>query len=72
EKNKVSFESFQGVSPRSFKSFFLRLGNVKDKLGNALEHEEEGRLIITQQFLKDYPTFEKMILLNITEKLASQ
>lgn len=71
EADKVSFESFQGVSPRSFNTFFERIGKVKDDIGLALEKEQEDRLKITSLSTMDYTALEKLILANITSKFET-
>ncbi|MCF2828665.1 MULTISPECIES: anti-phage dCTP deaminase [unclassified Pseudoalteromonas] len=64
EDGKVFFESFEGVSPRSFESFFSRKGKVKNSEGVALPYEQNDSLIVTKQFLDGYDEYEAKVTEN--------
>lgn len=61
EKDKVSFLSFEGVSPRSYNIFFRKAGKVKNTKGIAIDIVLENEPVVSKQFLDSYRDIEDKV-----------
>lgn len=66
EDQKVSFEPYEGVSPRRYMTFFGMIMPRKDKAGSAVDIDMEKALHIDPQYLDSYHAYEDKIVENLT------
>lgn len=66
---KVSFEIFEGVSPRRYQKFFFPVSERKDSLGIAVKKTTKNGNHIDIQYLDSYEDFETKVSARFMEKL---
>jgi len=71
EQFKVSFEPYEGVSPRRYMAFFGMVNRRKDDEGRALDVDIEKAVHIDPQYLDNYHAYEDKIVENLIENNLS-
>ncbi|MGR1219621.1 anti-phage dCTP deaminase [Metapseudomonas otitidis] len=71
EKGKTVFDSFEGVSPRKYSSFFFGRGERKDEQGLAVEVIKTDARHIGVEFLDSYQDIEARVVKTYVESLRT-
>jgi deoxycytidylate deaminase len=67
---KTLFETFAGVSPSKYASFFVARGNRKDKSGQAVDIIKTDAAHIGTEYLDPYQTIESKVVQDLMSKVA--
>ncbi|RWX54345.1 anti-phage dCTP deaminase [Photobacterium chitinilyticum] len=71
ERNKVVFQTFEGISPRRYQKFFFAPYDRKDKnTGNALMNSAAGKYQIDVQLIEGYREYEDRICADFISKTS--
>lgn len=68
QSGKVSFEAFEGVSPRRYSKFFYPSAERKDEFGKAVSITTKYQNHVDIQFLDSYRDYEQRISSDFREK----
>lgn len=68
---KTLFETFSGVSPGKYASFFIARGNRKDSSGQAVDIIKTDALHIGTEYLDPYQTIESKVVQDLMSKVAT-
>lgn len=69
---KTNFDSFEGVSPRKYSSFFFGRGERKDNQGLAVDIVKQDAKHIGVEFLDSYQDIEARVVANVVESLPPE
>lgn len=67
---KTLFETFSGVSPSKYASFFVARGDRKDKSGMAIDIIKIEALHIGTEYLDPYQTIESKVVQDLVSKVS--